>query len=48
MGYSDCRWGGYPDGWMRGKNEATGEVEAIKRPFEVIKRMTPKWRRPRR
>lgn len=44
-GYSKCSWGGYPGGWMHGTNEATGDDEAIKRPVEVVKRMTPKWRR---
>lgn len=47
IGYSDCSWGGYPGGWMHGKNEATGMDEAIKRPIEKIKRMTPRWKRKR-
>lgn len=45
-GYSDCSWGAYPDGYVHGKNEATGIDEAIKRPIEHVKCTTPKWRRP--
>jgi hypothetical protein len=44
-GYGDCSWGGYPGGWLHGTNEATGKDEAIERPIEYVKRVTPKWRR---
>lgn len=44
-GYGECHWGSYPDGYLHGTNEATGEREAIKRPFEHVKRTTPKWKR---
>jgi hypothetical protein len=44
QGYSDCQWGGHPDGWMRGKSEATGEYEPIKRIAETVTRRTPRWK----
>jgi hypothetical protein len=44
-GYDQCSWGAYPGGWLRGKNEATGETENIDRQIESVKRHTPKWRR---
>ena len=47
-GYSTCDWGGHPGGHIHGKNEVTGEYEAIKRPIEHVKRITPKWKRRKR
>lgn len=47
-GYSDCRWGGYPGGWMYGKNEATGADEPIKRKIEHVTRRMEKRRRKAR
>ena len=45
QGYSDCSWGGHPGGYMYGKNEETGLDEPVKRPFEKVKVVTPKWKR---
>src|SRR5262249_8792241 len=39
QGYGKCHWGAYPDGWLHGTNEATGEDEAIDRPVEHVKRV---------
>jgi hypothetical protein len=47
-GYSDCRWGSNPDGWLHGTNTKTGKDEAIKRPIELVKRTTPRWKIKRR
>lgn len=47
QGYSDCSWGGHPGGHIHGTNEATGKSEAIKRPIEHVKRMTPAWKQKR-
>jgi len=47
-GYSDCNWGGNPGGWLHGTNIKTGQDEAIKRPIEIVKRRTPRWRIKRR
>lgn len=45
QGYGSCSWGGYPGGYVHGTNEATGVDEAIKRPIDHVKQMTPKWKR---
>jgi len=45
QGYGECVWGGYPGGYVHGTNEATGAMEAIKRPIEHVKQITPKWKR---
>ena len=45
QGYGSCSWGGYPGGYVHGRNVETGIDEAIKRPIEHVTRMTPKWKR---
>jgi hypothetical protein len=45
QGYGECSWGGHPGGHIHGANETTGSDEAIKRPIEHVKRITPKWKR---
>jgi hypothetical protein len=38
-GYDHVHWGSYPDGWLHGVSEATGEDEVINRTNEQITRV---------